>query len=99
VSRVVRLVAFTVHPSGGAAAHSSLRQAILDFSVDLDVNLLDQVVQAFFGGSGAEQQQAQQVLTQFQEHPESWQRVPAVLEQARNSQTKVRPSPQLRLRR
>jgi exportin-1 len=77
----------------GGAAHSASRQAILDFSIDLDVNLLDQVVQAFYGGSGAEQQRAQQALTQFQDHPESWQRVPAVLEQARNTQTKVRPRP------
>lgn len=32
---------------------------------------------------------AQQVLTQFQEHPDAWQRVPGVLQQASNLQTKV----------
>ncbi|EKD01296.1 Crm1-F1 [Trichosporon asahii var. asahii CBS 8904] len=63
-------------------------EAVLDFSKDLDINLLDQVVQAFYGGSGAEQQQAQQVLTQFQENPDSWQRVPAILESSNNLSTK-----------
>jgi hypothetical protein len=32
---------------------------------------------------------AQQILTQFQEHPDAWQRVPAILQQAANAQTKV----------
>lgn len=32
---------------------------------------------------------AQQVLSQFQEHPEAWQRVPAILQQASNTQSKV----------
>lgn len=31
---------------------------------------------------------AQQVLAQFQEHPEAWQRVPAILQQSSNAQTK-----------
>jgi len=34
--------------------------------------------------------QSQQVLTQFQEHPDSWTRVPFVLEQSPNPQSKVR---------
>lgn len=33
---------------------------------------------------------AQQILTQFQEHPDAWQRVPAILQTANNPQTKVR---------
>lgn len=36
-----------------------------------------------------QQQQAQQVLTQFQENPDSWQRVPAILESSNNLSTKV----------
>lgn len=31
---------------------------------------------------------AQQVLAQFQEHPDAWQRVPAILQQSSNAQTK-----------
>lgn len=37
-----------------------------------------------------QQQLAQRVLTQFQEHPESWTRVPFILEQSSNPQSKVR---------
>lgn len=32
---------------------------------------------------------AVQVLPQFQEHPDAWQRVPAVLQQSSSTQTKV----------
>lgn len=65
-------------------------QAILDFNQDLDIGLLDNVVTAMYTGAGADQRMAQQVLAQFQEHPEAWQRVPAVLQQSSKSQTKVR---------
>ncbi|WVQ95132.1 hypothetical protein IAU59_002226 [Kwoniella sp. CBS 9459] len=63
-------------------------EAILDFSQDLDVNVLDQVVQVMYTSSGEQQQTAQRVLTQFQEHPDSWQRVPAILETSSNLNTK-----------
>ncbi|KAL1923674.1 uncharacterized protein VTP21DRAFT_8654 [Calcarisporiella thermophila] len=62
--------------------------SILDFSRDLDVGLLDQVVTTFFQGRGSEQQMAQQVLTQFQEHPDAWQRVDRILELSTVPQTK-----------
>ncbi|WWC63496.1 uncharacterized protein I303_106099 [Kwoniella dejecticola CBS 10117] len=62
--------------------------AILDFSQDLDVGTLDQVVQAFYTSAGEQQQQAQKVLTQFQDHPDSWQRVPAILETSSSINTK-----------
>lgn len=35
-----------------------------------------------------QQQSAQKVLTQFQEHPDAWQRVPKILSESNNSQTK-----------
>lgn len=35
-----------------------------------------------------QQQQAQTVLTQFQDHPDAWQRVPEILERSSNTQTK-----------
>ena len=38
-------------------------EGILDFSKDLDINLLDQVVTTFYTGSGAQQKEAQTVLT------------------------------------
>ncbi|ORY35659.1 CRM1 C terminal-domain-containing protein [Naematelia encephala] len=63
-------------------------EGILDLSNDLDIGLLDQVVQAFYTGAGEQQQTAQRVLTQFQENPESWQKVPAVLETSSNINTK-----------
>ncbi|GAA5890592.1 hypothetical protein JCM6882_002973 [Rhodosporidiobolus microsporus] len=63
-------------------------EAILDFTQPLDVTLLDQVAQVFLGGSGPQQQQASTVLAQFQEHPDAWQRVPAILETSSSTQTK-----------
>ena len=36
-----------------------------------------------------QQQQAQRVLAQFQEHPDAWQRVPPILETSQNPNTKV----------
>ncbi|SGY39697.1 BQ5605_C003g02266 [Microbotryum silenes-dioicae] len=62
--------------------------AILNFSVPLDVNLLDQVAQVFLTGRGTEQAQASTVLAQFQEHPDAWQRVPEILERSASAQTK-----------
>uniref|UniRef100_A0A0K3CC03 BY PROTMAP: gi/472583837/gb/EMS21461.1/ exportin-1 [Rhodosporidium toruloides NP11] gi/647402254/emb/CDR48536.1/ RHTO0S18e02212g1_1 [Rhodosporidium toruloides] n=1 Tax=Rhodotorula toruloides TaxID=5286 RepID=A0A0K3CC03_RHOTO len=63
-------------------------EAILDFSQPLDVGLLDQVAQVMLTGAGTQQQQASTVLAQFQENPEAWQRVPAILETSSNTQTK-----------
>ncbi|KAL1748108.1 CRM1 C terminal-domain-containing protein [Schizophyllum fasciatum] len=63
-------------------------EALLDFSADFDVNLMDRVVVAFYTGAGPEQQMAQQVLTQFQDNPEAWTRVPDILERSSFPQTK-----------
>ncbi|KAF8590540.1 hypothetical protein K439DRAFT_1651189 [Ramaria rubella] len=63
-------------------------EAILDFSTDLDITLFDRVVAAFYAGVGPDQQVAQQVLTQFQENPDAWQRVPKVLEESSHPQAK-----------
>ncbi|KAH7924554.1 hypothetical protein BV22DRAFT_1012975 [Leucogyrophana mollusca] len=63
-------------------------QGLLDFSREFDISLLDKVAMAFYTGSGAEQQMAQRVLTQFEEHPDSWTRVPDVLERSSFPQSK-----------
>ncbi|KAI9592800.1 CRM1 C terminal-domain-containing protein [Syncephalis fuscata] len=63
-------------------------EEILDFNRELNIDLMDRVVMAFYTGAGEEQRKAQDVLTQFQEHPDSWQRVDAVLERSQNPQTK-----------
>ncbi|RKP13231.1 putative CRM1-nuclear export factor, exportin [Piptocephalis cylindrospora] len=63
-------------------------EEILDFTRPLDVGLLDRVVSAFFTGHGAEQQRAQQVLTQFQEHPDAWKRADTILENSKVLQSR-----------
>ncbi|KAF8507263.1 CRM1 C terminal-domain-containing protein [Gautieria morchelliformis] len=63
-------------------------EGILDFSKDLEVPLFDNVVTAFYSGVGPEQQVAQRVLTQFQDSPDAWQRVPKVLEESSHPQAK-----------
>lgn len=66
-----------------------IMDGILDFSKDLDIGLLDNVVAAMYTGTGNDQKMAQQALAQFQEHPDAWQRVPAILQQSSSAHTKV----------
>ncbi|KAJ3102309.1 Karyopherin transporter [Phlyctochytrium planicorne] len=54
-------------------------EGILDFSQELDVGLFDRVVNSGYTGKGAER-----VLSQFQEHPEAWKRVDAILERSQS---------------
>ncbi|KAJ7235497.1 CRM1 C terminal-domain-containing protein [Mycena rebaudengoi] len=63
-------------------------EALLDFSTPFDVSLLDKVALTFYTGGGQEQQMAQMVLTQFEEHPESWTCVPEILEKSTFPQAK-----------
>ncbi|KAF7345640.1 Importin N-terminal domain-containing protein [Mycena venus] len=63
-------------------------EALLDFSRPFDVSLMDRVAMTFYTGGGQEQQMAQLTLTQFEEHPESWTRVPEILEKSSFPQAK-----------
>ncbi|ODQ78581.1 hypothetical protein BABINDRAFT_162786 [Babjeviella inositovora NRRL Y-12698] len=63
-------------------------EKILDFTTDLDVALLDQVVTTFYSGSGEPQRAAGKILSQFQEHPDSWNRAAEILQFLSNSQAK-----------
>ncbi|KAG6841670.1 Exportin-1 [Blastosporella zonata] len=65
-------------------------EGILDFTKDFDVALLDKVVMTFYTGVGQDRQLAQQVLTQLEEHPDAWTRVPDILERSDFPQSKVR---------
>lgn len=62
--------------------------SILDFSKELDVDLFDKVVDAFYKGSGEDQKKAQILLNQFQEHEDSWKRSDQILSNSSNSQSK-----------
>ncbi|SMN22355.1 similar to Saccharomyces cerevisiae YGR218W CRM1 Major karyopherin, involved in export of proteins, RNAs, and ribosomal subunits from the nucleus [Maudiozyma saulgeensis] len=62
--------------------------ALLDFSKELDITLLDSVADTFYRGSGNEQKQAQEILTKFQEHPDAWQRADQILQFSKNPQAK-----------
>ncbi|KAF8210814.1 CRM1 C terminal-domain-containing protein [Mycena galopus ATCC 62051] len=63
-------------------------EALLDFSRPFDVSLMDKVAMTFYTGVGQQQQMAQSALTQFEEHPESWTRVPEILEKSTFPQSK-----------
>ena len=63
-------------------------QSILDFSKDLEISILDQVVDTFYKGSGAQQKEAQDILTKFQEHPDAWQRADKILQFSKNPHSK-----------
>jgi len=62
----------------------ALRQ-ILDFSKPLNIELLDQAVDAFYKGNV----ELQQVLVQFQQHPQAWTRVDKILDKSRSMQCKM----------
>ncbi|SCV00058.1 LAMI_0G02630g1_1 [Lachancea mirantina] len=61
---------------------------LLDFSTELDIAALDQVVDTFYKGTGLQQKQAQEVLTKFQDNPDAWQRADKILQFSQNPQTK-----------
>jgi len=63
-------------------------EGLLDFSREFDVGVMDKVVMALYTGAEQERQMAQQVLTQFQEHPDAWTRVPDILERSSYPQSK-----------
>ncbi|KIL68567.1 hypothetical protein M378DRAFT_158378 [Amanita muscaria Koide BX008] len=63
-------------------------EGLLDFSREFDVGLMDKVVMGLYTGLEPERQLAQQVLTQFQENPEAWTRVPDILERSSYPQSK-----------
>jgi exportin-1 len=63
-------------------------EKILDFNEPLNVDLFDQVVNCMYSGNPMEMQAAQRVLTQFQQHPNSWTRVTQIMAQAKNFQSK-----------
>jgi hypothetical protein len=54
-----------------------------------DPILIDQVVQAAFNTQGPQQKQAMAILAQFQELPDSWQKVPMILENSVSQNSKV----------
>lgn len=62
-------------------------EGILDFSKELDLDLFDKTVETFYR-SGPDQQKALVILSQFQEHPESWRHADSILSLAKNSQSK-----------
>jgi exportin-1 len=63
-------------------------ESILDFSQEFDVDKLDAVVRTFYTGVGEEQKRAQTVLTQFQNHPDAWLKVDAILDKSKFTHTK-----------
>lgn len=63
-------------------------ESILDFNEKLDIQLLDNIIKTLYEGRGTDQQNAQKIITQFQEHPDAWQRVDYILEYSNNLQTK-----------
>lgn len=66
----------------------TIMEGILDFSKELDITLLDQVVETFYQGSGAQQKEAQTILTKFQEHPDAWQSADKILQFSQNPHAK-----------
>ncbi|CAI2013236.1 hypothetical protein SEUBUCD646_0G04670 [Saccharomyces eubayanus] len=63
-------------------------EGILNFSNELDITLLDQVVTTFYQGSGVQQKQAQEILTKFQDNPDAWQKADQILQFSTNPQSK-----------
>lgn len=81
-------------------------EALLDFSKELDLGLLDRIADVFYGGKGTpaevcrvddhkfihsranQRKNAEQVLKQFQEYPDSWKAAGQILQQAQNPHSK-----------
>lgn len=77
-------------PNSATTLNFSIENArsLLDFNKKLDINLLDAVIDCMYSSQGLEQQLAQEILTQFKDHPDAWTRVDAILEYSKNQETK-----------
>ncbi|CAO3632166.1 unnamed protein product [Cunninghamella blakesleeana] len=63
-------------------------ESLLNFEQPLDIGLLDYAVQSFYTGDATTQKRAQEVLTVFQNHNDTWQAVPNILQLSKSIQTK-----------
>ena len=54
----------------------------------VDIAFLDSVVRTFYGGSGAQQVQAKQILESFSSSPNAWQKVDQILTKSQSQETK-----------
>ena len=57
-------------------------EALLNFAAPLNVELLDQVVKVMHYGQEPLRSQADKVLTQYREHPESWRHADKIIDAA-----------------
>lgn len=67
-------------------------EQLLDFSQPkIDVSVMDTIVQFFYEGrpGSGEQKLAENIMKQFQEHPQAWLRVLQILQESNYSSTKV----------
>ena len=60
----------------------------LDLSSNFNIELLDKVVNDFYGGSGKLQRDAQVALTRFQNDPNSWMKADQILQFSKNNNTR-----------
>uniref|UniRef100_A0A6G1SHJ7 Exportin-1 n=1 Tax=Aceria tosichella TaxID=561515 RepID=A0A6G1SHJ7_9ACAR len=74
--------------NNSVAALEEAGKKLLDMNERLDINLLDFVVKAMYAGDAMQQKVAQNVLTQLKENPDSWMKVDAILQYAKNQETK-----------
>ena len=58
---------------------------LLDFSKPLDIGLFDRAVVAFNSGQTA----LQEILVKFQNHPQAWTRVDAIVDKAQQTTSKI----------
>lgn len=70
--------------NGNAAAAAA---TLMDFSKPVDVPLLERIVETASGPTEM-RSEAERVLLQYQEHPQAWQQVDAILSTAQNQATK-----------
>nr|SZF06510.1 Exportin-1 [Psoroptes ovis] len=79
-------------PTTNNSIHESLTlesaNQLLNFNGVFDIQLLEQIVECLYTTQGQSQKIAQEILTKFKEHPDSWTRVDAILEYAKNKETK-----------
>lgn len=65
-------------------------EALLDPATDTtDPQLIDRVVQTAYSGVGEGSKRAMNILTEFQNQPDAWQRVPGILDKSESQQAKV----------
>lgn len=64
-------------------------EKVLESTEEFDVEMFDRIIEAFYNVSDADHKRAESVLLRFREHPDSWARTAAIINESKDSRAKI----------